>query len=216
MSLKALVDQANQEIERTMNYIQQHQEALYCNNLKLHEAAYPHSHNPSEIESKAISLYNQVGSEKWNDIFQIMCEAEYDHFTDWMAENHITDCRKYIGRSSTFTLVTDVDYLEYGKRDTLEGPKQIINDRLEHDFNNGCLYWYVSDDEGVISLDLINLEEYEEAELIEELQYIIRAIYDNVAYSLEDVITIHDYIKGVQENQLEIMIDYVKNEIENE
>lgn len=192
--------EVNKALDEVIAYLKEHENAWNeTRTLKLHDVSY----HGEEILDK----YPLVKEEyKEYDLFNWFCEDEYNNFTEWMEENHIDDCRNYIGRTSSFYL-TDLHDNSIGN---------VITELIEKVYN------YVGIDfseDGHIE-PFTATEYYTEAELIDEAQGEMRYIAsgdflkDTKKY-LADAIEIADYIDTFKENQVANFEEYIqfKNEL---
>jgi hypothetical protein len=161
--------------------------------LKLHEVSY----RASDI----IDKYPLVKEEyKEDDLFSWYCEDEYEFFTEWMEENNIEDCRKYIGRTSSFYL-TDIHGRNMG---------ETITELMEHIAG----YSIDFDDNGMM-IPFTATDYYTEAELIDEYQedmtYISSGKFlEDIKKYLHDAVEIADYIDSFKKNQIAGFTEYIE------
>ena len=163
--------------------------------LKLHAVSY-------ECQD-IINKYPLVKEEyKEDDLFSWFAEQEYDNFTEWMKENNIDDCRKYIGRTSTFYL-TDIHDDNIGTVIT-ELMNRIYDYNIDFD-DNGMMIPFTATDY------------YTEAELISEYQadmeYIASGEFlTDIKKYLHDAEEIADYIDDFMEHQVDYFKEYIECE----
>ena len=162
-------------------------------NLKLYKVSY----RASDI----IDEYPLVKEEyKEDDVFSWFLDDEYNNFTEWMEENNITDCRNYIGRTSSFYL-TDIgnDYIG-----------NVINALLYKIYG----YYPLEINPNGEFIHFFDTDYYTEEEQIEEYQepmsYIASGNFlKDVKKELHDAIEIANYIDTFMENQIDNFKDYV-------
>ena len=137
-----------------------------------------------------------------NDLFYWYCELEYDTFTEWMKENNIEDCRKYIGRTSSFYL-TDIQDKNIG---------YTINNLLDS-IDGG--YYSLDIDKNGEMIPFTDTDYYTEAEQLEEAQEYMEyfasgKFLQDVKEYLHDAVQIADYIDTFMENQIAGFTDYIE------
>lgn len=141
------------------------------------------------------------------DLFSWFCEDEYSNFIEWMKEEKRTDCREYIGRTSSFYLTdlhdSRIDYVLSNLLDKLYGG-----------------YYVIDIDENGQMIPFTDTDNYTESELIEEYQegmdYIASGEFlQDIKKYLSDAIEIASYIDGFMKNQVETFTEYIdcKNEV---
>lgn len=163
--------------------------------LKLYKVAFQ--------ASDIIDKYPLVKEEyNGNDLFYWYCELEYDTFTEWMKENNIEDCRKYIGRTSSFYL-TDIQdkRIDY-----------VIGNLIDH-INNG--FYSVDIDKNGEMIHFTDTDYYTEQEQIEEYQMDMEYFADgsflkDVKEYMSDAVQIADYIDTFMENQIAGFTEYIE------
>lgn len=184
-ALKAIIDYL-ESIENVWNKTR---------NLKLYDVSF----HAEEI----IDKYPLV-KEEYNecDLFSWFCEDSYNQFTEWMQEEKIEDCRKYVGRTSSFYL-TDIHGRNIG---------ETITELME----NIAVYSIDFDDNGMM-IPFTATDYYTEAELIEEYQedmtYISSGNFLNdIKKYLHDAVEIADYIDTFKKNQIAGFTEYIECE----
>lgn len=167
-------------------------------NLKLYDVSF----HAGEI----INKYPLV-KEEYNecDLFSWFCDDSYNQFTEWMQEEKIEDCRKYVGRTSSFYL-TDMHCDKIG----------YVIDNLMN-----TVYGYNLDfDEDGNMIPFTDTDYYTEAELIAEYQedmtYISSGDFlEDIKKYFADAVKIADYIDDFMKNQIEYFTEYIECQNEN-
>lgn len=136
------------------------------------------------------------------DLFSWFCDDSYNQFTEWMQEEKIEDCRKYVGRTSSFYL-TDMhcDTIGY------------VIDTLMTNIYGG--YYQVDIDEDGNMIPFTDTEYYTETEQIddyqESMEYIASGDFLNdIKKYFADAIQIADYIDDFMKNQIEYFTEYIE------
>lgn len=192
MEYEELLEKANRELKKVIDFLKENKSAFDYMDLKCHDVSY---YCWKDMEKDFPLCYACAED---NDYFSWFCEAEYDCFIEWCKENNIdfNKMRCQLGRTSSFYLQdftdTNIDY-------TLEN--------LYEKVSNYCGFAYVYIDGGNILRD--DFEEYKD-ETIEELEYIADEFYNDVISYCKDILKVYDYINSFKENQVEIFKEYLE------
>lgn len=188
-ALKAIIDYL-ESIENVWNETR---------NLKLYDVSF-HAGDIVDKYPLVKEEYNEC------DLFSWFCEDSYNQFTEWMQEEKIEDCRKYVGRTSSFYL-TDMhcDTIGY------------VIDTLMTNIYGG--YYQVDIDEDGNMIPFTDTEYYTESELIEEYQegmeYVANGDFlKDIKKYFADAVKIAEYIDDFMKNQIECFTEYI--EFQNE
>lgn len=164
--------------------------------LKFYDVAYQ--------ASDIIEKYPLVKAEyQEDDLFSWFCDSEYLCFEEWMKEDNITDCRHYIGRTSSFYLtgINDkrIDY--------------VIGNLIDA-INNG--YYSVDIDENGKMIHFSDTDYYTEQEQIDEYQpdmeyFADGSFLDDVKKYMHDAVEIADYIDSFKKNQIQCFTEFIEN-----
>lgn len=188
------INDAKKGIQRVIDYLKENENVWNTSRtLKLYDAFF-----------KSDELMNQypLVAEKYNasDLFYWFCEDSLEEFTEWMKECDISDCREYIGRTSSFYLTDLHD-------DNMNG---VIETLIDYNYGWLCgLELSVSDSE-------INIEiTEEEEEAPANLDYLANDFLDDVKRYLADAVKIAEYIDGFMQNQVGYFKEFIefRNEI---
>ena len=164
--------------------------------LKLHDVSYQ--------ASDIIEKYPLVKAEyREDDLFSWFCDSEYMCFEEWMKEENIEDCRKYIGHTSSFYLTN------------------IHDDRIDYvianlfDAVSGC-YAGIDVNENGRMIEYTDTEYFTEQEQIEETQpdmeYVACGEFlKDIKEYLSDAVEIADYIDSFKKNQIECFTEFIEN-----
>lgn len=169
-------------------------------NLKLYDVSF-HAGDIIDKYPLVKEEYNEC------DLFSWFCDDSYNQFTEWMQEEKIEDCRKYVGRTSSFYL-TDMhcDTIGY------------VIDTLMTNIYGG--YYQVDIDEDGNMIPFTDTEYYTESELIEEYQegmeYVANGDFlKDIKKYFADAVKIADYIDDFMKNQIEYFTEYIECQNEN-
>lgn len=188
MEYNKLLEKANGELKKVLDFIEKNIDAFSPMDLKLHEASfYDYSKDfPLCAEKK--------------DLFYNFCDIEYRMFEEWCKEEGI-DFDKMInniGRTSSFYLHkfndSNMDYVLYN----------IINEY-------GCWWYceYFSIENGII-VDA-DIADYED-ETIEAIEYLANELYDDFVNGCDDMLKVYSYIKDFKDNQVDNFKLYLEDE----
>ena len=163
--------------------------------LKLHEVFF---HNEEYIDK-----YPFV-KEKYSreQIFSDFCDASYEDFIEWMEQEEIEDCRKYIGRTSSFYLTDLHDRKKEHVLDNAIGATLHYTDYCT--FDSCCHLKKFSDDPE------------EEKRILEkaqdEMKYFAEGEFlSDIKKYMEDPIKEAEYIDSFKKNQLETFDDFLSS-----
>ena len=216
-NFKALVKEANNEIKKTMEFLNSKLECMATRNMKLYDIAWN-----DELQEK----YGLTDDEyiQW---FNVFCQHEYDFFVEWMEqEMKSMSCLQYIGRTSSFNIMPQDDTVQldrYGEIDCYNTVYNYIYNYISY----GSLLNDMLDDNGLIDLKKIQRElsavgnEYYVSSvkdichtLKDELERLIKDIYKDIQYMMKDVEEIYEYLQGVQDGQVEMFDEFLNCQLE--
>lgn len=214
-------------VKERFEKIQEISNTFESTNLKIHDVSY--------------RLYKAVDAglltdEQASDLFQHICECEYDSFTEWESENLSYVKRDYCGRTSSFFYNSNwygmvVD--ECNVQELLEGKKlsmydlvgnleanvydYIMQERAPEELVSNIASWF----EERYSLEEMNKEELEGivTNFLEDEKCILNDV-DNDLDTLEKIVQeakeAYDYLAHYkrQENEYEIADGFLQSEIE--
>ena len=187
-------DEVNKALDNVIGYLRTN-ESIWneTRNLKLYDVSFQ--------AADIIEKYPLVKQE-YNDcdLFQWFCENSYDEFTEWLDESNIEDCRKYIGRTSSFYL-TDL-------HDDCIG--NVVSDLFSRVYSDNIDF----DKDGHME-HFCEWCDYTEADLLEEYQddmhYIVDGCFFNdIEEYLHDAFLIAGYIDDFKENQIKYFTEYIE------
>ena len=183
------IDDAKKGIQAVIDFLKENESAWNeSRNLKLYDVSW----KCSDIIEK-YPLVNNDETEREN-MFYWFCEDSYEQFTEWMQEENITDCRKYIGRTSSFYL-TDLH-----NDDISEVIEELIDDN----------YGWLSGIELTVDDNSIEIEIDDEDEAPASLDYLANDFIEDVKRDLSDAIRIAKYIDDFKEHQIEYFKEYIE------
>lgn len=183
------IDNAKNGIKQAIDYLKENENAWNeSRNLKLYNVSWKGADIIEEYP-----LVNADDAEREN-AFIWFCEDSYEQFEEWMKEENIEDCRKYIGHTSSFYLTDLHD-------DNISGVIETLID------NN---YGWLSGIELTVDDNNIEIEIYDEDEAPVSLDYLANDFIDDVKKELSDAIRIAKYIDSFKEHQIEYFKDYVE------
>lgn len=213
MEIKEMMKKANEQCMRIKNYIIENEDMFSSMNLKLYDASFYECEDMAE-DFPLCYADNEERIE--TSYFYRFCEATYDQFTDWCAEEKIdfrTMCH-HIGRTSSFYLYDkELVQRENGR---INWSWTVYNIFYELGYPN---YYRLLefDNEGNVDEEesfKYNEDYYTKEEWIEELkpalQYIIDEMYDDFMKEIEDVKKVYEYIKDTKDNQVEYFKEYLE------
>lgn len=163
--------------------------------LKLYDVSY----HAGEI----IDKYPLVKAEYDNcDLFNMFCNNSYNDFESWLSEDGKTDCREYIGRTSSFYLTNIHD----------ERIDYVLSNLIDCTTNG---YYSVDFDDSCKMVHFTDTDYYTEAELIEEYQRDMEYFADgsflkDVKEYMSDAIWIAKYIDDFMENQIDNFTEWIE------
>lgn len=189
MEYNKLLNKANEELKKVVDYIKQNESMFDYMDLKLHNVSY---YCYTEMKNDF-----PLVCKEYDDIFERFCDIEYDWFIEWCREEGIDFNKMHyqLGRTSKFYLHNwydkNIDFMLYN----------IIED--------GCWYAlnYFNLTNGVITST--DIEDYEDT-TIESLEYIANDFYNDFMNAIEDIKKVYDYIVSFKENQVENFKSFCK------
>lgn len=209
---ETLYDRANAEVEKTFEWLGEHEDAFQMMNLKLHDASYYEWRGLEDdfpLVKKAIDegVYGRESSP-----FYEFCEYSYDCFTEWCAEKNIDfhQMQRQVGRTSSFYLHDEGNLVCLSRRDY----------SIDENDTLGCLveqFGYSSDSiylDGNGRLDKEgSMQNMEDA--INNIEYLASgALLPEVQKHFADMIEVYEYIKDTKDNQVQYFKDWLEYETE--
>jgi len=183
------IDDAKNGVKQAIDYLKENEKAWNeSRNLKLYDVSW----KGADIIEK-YPLVNADDAEREN-AFIWFCEDSYEQFEEWMKEENIEDCRKYIGHSSSFYL-TDLH-----NDDISEVIEELIDDN----------YGWLSGIELTVDDNSIEIEIDDEDEAPASLDYLANDFIEDVKRDLSDAIRIAKYIDDFKEHQIEYFKEYIE------
>ena len=184
------IEQGNQEMGKVINYLKETESAWNTMmNLKMYDAFFE-----AEDICKEFPIVLEEYNDDWYEEFHEWCDLEYNTFIEDMGFDGITDCREYIGRTSSFYLTNIHD-------DTMV---YVLYNLLGEIASWG---WFTFKTEN----GKIVLDEKEITEQTEEFEYIVSGEFlKDTKEFLKDAVWIADYINGFKENQVNSFRTYME------
>lgn len=197
---KEKVNQANQEIQKVVDFLKENNKAFEYMDLKLHDVSY-------YCYTKFSTDFPLLTDE--TDWFSMFCDDQYRMFEEDLQGNQgidFDDMRCQLGRTSSFYLhdrnVIDIDVNSFNLKNT------IYNIMYEN-------YGYLTGAEsyllesGIIDENMMfAVDEIEEIE--EEIDYIYTNLYNDTVDYCKDIITVYTALKDFKENQVEVFKEYLQ------
>lgn len=201
------------------------------------------SHKSSNIEYTNLKLRNAsyylytlvkkgvLSDKQASNLFEHLCECEYEYFQEWEQENLSDVSRHYIGHTSSFYYNTNIELYYTGSyiQDILEG-KDISLEDITGDLDSN-LHDLLFENSIPEALNTIRTEYIEEVELDEDLtlEDFLEDIFsssieileeldnelDEMNNLIDDALKGYDYLKDFksEENEISLVNDYLEIEI---
>lgn len=211
--LKEMIIKANEQLKRIRDYVTEHDAAFADMNLKLHNAIY---YQCTDME-KDFPLCFADNEKRYEDsYFYQFCEATYDQFTDWCAEEGI-DFNKmchHIGRTSSFYLY-DKEIVQR-ERWNVRCDWTMYNCFNELGYTNYYQMVEFTKEGNIDEEETLKFDEdyWTESEWIDEIKpairYIIEEMYDDFVKEVADIIKVYEYIKDTKDNQVEYFKEWLQ------
>lgn len=179
MEYNKLLEKANGELKRVLDFIEKNAGAFGSMDLKLHQVSFYDYRKDFPL---------CAGKE---DLFYDFCELEYEAFIEWCKNEGIDfdEMRNNIGRTSKFYLHnfndSNMDYVLY-------------NIIAEY----GC--WWYGDYFAIVNGIIVNTDitDYKE-ETTEALEYLANELYNDFVNGCDDILIVYSYIKDFKDNQVD-------------
>lgn len=193
-----LLAQAQKEIDRTKQYLQKHDDALFTmHDLKLHDVSY---YLYDDFEKDFPLLYADRNGNT-DDLFNFYCQCTFDNFDACLKEDCNADFETlahYIGRTSKFYLN---DFDSYGNK-----PENAI----DYLFYEKADLWRtgidLQDDEQLYIMG-VDIDEYGDA-IRDDLTEIINNFYNMTVEHCAPFIRCYEILKAFKENQVADFKDF--------
>jgi len=197
---------ANEQIQKTKDYIDNNIDALNYMDLKLHDANY-YAYLKLDEDFPLVAKENNI-----DDLFDLFCENSYDMFVEDLQECHninFEKMRRQLGRTSKFYLhdrtIFDIVHCEI---------QFSLESILDNYFSSYCEIADYLNDKDFIVAEKIE-EEYDEdgfegSILEDEIDYIINNMYDDVINYMHDILIVYDLIQNFKNNQIEYFKEYLQ------
>lgn len=185
-----LLKQAQKEIDRAKQYLQEHDDALFTmHDLKLHDVSY-YLYSNFRNDFPLLSADNSG-----DDLFSFYCETTFETFKEYLKEDCNADYYKlahYIGRTSKFYLN---DFTEYGNT-----PENAIDFLF---YEKADLWRTCIDlsDNGQLYIMGVDIDEYGDA-IRDDLNEIINGFYTMTVEHCAPFIRCHEILKAFKDNQV--------------
>lgn len=164
-------------------------------NLKLHDVSY------------------KVNSDGLREDFEEFCRFEYDYFNTLLQDRNLT--LSYIGRTSSFFIES---------RDIQLYDKNLIGGSLEDAYYFNRSLGYITDTPEVLyefdtfksalsSYIIVDGLEEGVASFIDDIDYFIRNVLEDLLSQSQDILYMYDYIETFKVNQLQHWTDYIRYEV---
>ena len=211
--IKELITKANEQLRRIREYITEHEDMFDSMDLKLHDASF-YEYRDMEKDFPLCFADNEGRYE--DSYFYRFCEATYDQFADWCAEEKI-DFNKmchHIGRTSSFFLYDK----EIVQRENwhIRWDWTMYNCFNELGYSNYYQLIEFNKEGNVDEEETLKFDEdyWTQEEWLDEikpaLQYIIDEMYDDFIKEIEDIVKVYEYIKDTKDNQVEYFKEYLE------
>lgn len=197
---------ANEAIKEVNTWIEENENTFLPMDLKLYDVIY-------------YVFENDINS----DLFNLFCEDSYRFFKEFMDENYIDNSIfNHIGRTSSFFLHDlNTIYINRGRYDCIDWDLLTLITEMFNSYTN--LDISINENKITIDEDFINLhfedyhytiEEYCD-DILEDLNYVISDLLNDLKLKFEDTLLLYNYIKDFKENQVEYFKEYLEcyNEI---
>lgn len=188
MVYEKLLEKANAELKKVVDFINENDEMFDMMDLKLHDISY---YCWKDMEKDFPLTYAEN-----KNIFYDFCDYAYEWFKMWCEDNYIDfdGMIEHVGRTSKFYLHKwhdkNIDYMLY-----------TIIEKIG--------LWYATsyfniEDGVIISTDYEDFAD----ETLESLEYIAEEFYDDFMKATEDMVKVYDYIKDFKDSQVEYFKEY--------
>ena len=197
---KEKVNQANQEIQKVVDFLKENYEAFDNMDLKLHDVSY-------YCYSKFSTDFPLLTDE--TDWFYMFCDDQYRLFKEDLQLSKgidLDDMRCQLGRTSSFYLhdrnIIDINInrLDY---------KNTIYNFIDKNYND-----VIYTDDYLLNAGFIDEEKTfdddEISDIEDTLDYIISDLYKDVFAYCEDIITVYTALTDFKDNQVEIFKEYMQ------
>ena len=207
-NLKLLVDNANSEIERLADFLENNS-SLYKNRSM--------SFDDIIVNKKALMSEFNLTDKEFNEYFDDFMEITANNFDDWIDENDIVHASYYFN-GRPFNLRNDIIEVGENGLDLLRTVENIIYEN----FSNDTFISYFIGENGLIDFD--NIETILEVlnneygvtldsgmeDLKYNLDYISHNLYDDFMNMMYDSIEVNKYLNALNNIQLKLFRDYLK------
>ena len=209
-----LIKNANKEIKRVTDFIQENEGMFESMNLKLYNANF-------KVEDSRLT------DEQLWDCFINFCDDSFRNFTKFLGENNInTDIMNHIGSTSTFYLKSEHNLIcqkmHRRLKDSETDFSATIYELVYNLYSSSTNIDDILDGDCIIQKNLltdyirINIQLNDIVEsLKDDLQYITDSLYTDFLEEIEDMKIVYDYIKEFKDNQVEKFKEYIEWDIEN-
>lgn len=185
---------ANESIKEVNTWIKESENAFLSMNLKLYDV------NNYVCE-------NEIDY----DLFDLFCEDSYRFFKEFMDENYIDNSIfNHIGRTSSFFLHDlNTIYINRCRYDYIDWDLLTLITEMFNSYTS--LDIAINENKIIIDEDFINshfedyhctIDEYCD-DILEDLNYIIDNLLNDLKLKFEDTLLMYNYIKDFKENQVE-------------
>lgn len=195
---KKLLDQANTEVKKVIDYITENKEMFSYMDLKLHDASY---YTYAKMKDDFPLCFENDTNDEYS-YFYLFCEDNYNMFIEDLKEAYNIDFKNMcvsLGRTSSFYLQNFVEWSngEINIENTLDNLFYIFYYNIPYNliYTNSIIY--IGED--------CNKEE----EIKDCLEYLCNNFYNDFMEHIKDIKIVYDYITSFKENQIEYFKEYL-------